>query len=126
MKPKPRPVTPVSIDDYLRTVAAPQRKALRSLRDAIRAAAPAAVECIGYGIPGFRLNGKLLVSFAGAVKHCAFHLGSTTREFRSELNGYGLGKGTIRFQPQQPLDGRLVRRMVRARIDGNARFRPAN
>lgn len=42
------------IDGYLATLAAPKRRALEQLRRAIKAAAPAAEECISYGIPSFR------------------------------------------------------------------------
>jgi uncharacterized protein YdhG (YjbR/CyaY superfamily) len=72
---------------------------------------------MSYGIPGFRLNGKLLVSYGGAAKHCAFYPGSIVREFAKELKNYDTsGKGTIRFSIDKPLPAALVREIVRARI----------
>lgn len=72
---------------------------------------------MSYGIPGFRLNGKLLVSYGAAAKHCAFYPGSIVREFTEELKEYDTtGKGTIRFSPDKPLPAGLVRKIVRARI----------
>ena len=53
-----------SIDEYLAPLSKEKRATLEKLRRAIKSAAPRAEECISYGIPGFRLNGKLLVSFA--------------------------------------------------------------
>jgi uncharacterized protein YdhG (YjbR/CyaY superfamily) len=64
-------------------------------------------ECISYGIPGFRLKGKYLVEFGAAAKHCAFYLGSTTQAYKTELKGYDTSKGTIRFQPDNPLQPSL-------------------
>ena len=62
-------------DEYRGAVSAGQRVALEKLRRAIRAAAPKAEECISDGLPTFRMNGRLLVAFGAAVKHCAFYPG---------------------------------------------------
>jgi uncharacterized protein YdhG (YjbR/CyaY superfamily) len=94
-----------------------KRRVLQKLRQQIRAAAPKAEECMSYGIPGFRLNGKLLVSYGAAAKHCAFYPGSIVREFAKELKDYDTsGKGTIRFATDEPLPPSLVRKIVKARI----------
>jgi uncharacterized protein YdhG (YjbR/CyaY superfamily) len=108
---------PKSHDEYLAAVPEVKRRALEKLRAEIATASPQAEECISYGIPGFRLNGKLLVSYGAASKHCAFYPGSTAREFAKELKGYDTsGKGTIRFSAEKPLPGALVRKIVKARV----------
>jgi uncharacterized protein YdhG (YjbR/CyaY superfamily) len=72
---------------------------------------------MSYGIPGFRLNGKLLVSYGAGAKHCAFYPGSIVQQLKQELKGYDTrGKGTIRFTPDQPLASALVRKIMKARI----------
>jgi uncharacterized protein YdhG (YjbR/CyaY superfamily) len=63
-------VKPETIDDYLARLSDENRVALEKIRRSIRAAAPTAEECISYDIPGYRLGGKLLVSFAAAKNHC--------------------------------------------------------
>jgi uncharacterized protein YdhG (YjbR/CyaY superfamily) len=103
-------------NDYLAAVNADKRTALKKLRKDIKAAAPKAEECISYGIPGFRLNGKLLVSYGAGAKHCAFYPGSIVEEFKDELKGYDTSKGTIRFPADEPLPSALVRKIVKARI----------
>jgi len=108
---------PRTIDGYLRGVSTDKRAALQKLRRAIRAAAPRAEECIAYEVPSFRLDGRFLLSFGAGANHCAFYPGSRAIELhRAELAGYGLSKGTIRFQPEKPLPPALVRKLVRARI----------
>jgi uncharacterized protein YdhG (YjbR/CyaY superfamily) len=109
--------TPETPGEYLATLAADKRSALQKLRNDIKAAAPKAEECISYGIPGFRLNGKLLVSYGTAAKHCAFYPGSIVQELKKELQDYDTsGKGTIRFPVHEPLPTALVRKIVKARI----------
>ena len=103
-------------DDYLAKVSDDKRRALGKLRKDIKAAAPKAEECISYGVPGFRLNGKLLVSYGAASKHCAFYPGATIQRLKKELKDYDTSKGTIRFPADEPLPTALVRKIVKARI----------
>jgi uncharacterized protein YdhG (YjbR/CyaY superfamily) len=106
-----------TIDDYLAPLSSDTRAALEKLRRDIRAAAPKAEECISYNIPGFRLDGRLLVSFGAAAKHCAFYPGALpVRTLKDELKAYDTNKGTIRFPVDRPLPSTLVRKIVRARI----------
>jgi uncharacterized protein YdhG (YjbR/CyaY superfamily) len=67
---------PQTIDEYLAPLSAEKRAALEKLRKAIKSAAPGAEECISYQIPGFGLDGRLLVSFGAAANHCAFYPGA--------------------------------------------------
>jgi uncharacterized protein YdhG (YjbR/CyaY superfamily) len=109
-----------TIDEYLAPLPADKRAALQWLRRHIKAAAPAAEECISYGIPAFRLDGKLLVHFGAAAKHCAFYPGAVIESFKDELAGYDTSKGTIRFQPGQPPPAGLVRTLVQAQMSRRA------
>ncbi len=111
---------PKTIDEYLALLSEDQRETLENLRKHIQAAAPKAEECISYQIPGFRLDGRLLVSFGAAVKHCAFYPGAVIAEFKSELEKYDTSKGTIRFPIGKPLPATLVRKIVKARIAAHA------
>jgi uncharacterized protein YdhG (YjbR/CyaY superfamily) len=112
---------PRTIDDYLAGVSPNQRVLLQKLRETIRAAAPNAEECISYGIPAFRLNGRSLVFFAAWANHCSFYPGSSTtlKEFRDDLKGFQVSKGTVRFSPDNPLPIALVKKLVKARMAEN-------
>ena len=115
-----RPNTkPTTIDEYLAALGDGQRAALEKLRKSIRAAAPAAVECISYQLPAFRLDGKLLVAFGAWANHCAFYPGAVMEDLGVELKGYETSKGTIRFLANRPLPAALVRKLVKARIARN-------
>jgi uncharacterized protein YdhG (YjbR/CyaY superfamily) len=117
---------PRSIDEYLAALGSDKRAALQRLRKAILAAAPRAEECISYQLPAFRLDGRMLVWFGAAAKHCAFYPGAVVGTLRDELANYDTSKGTIRFSADHPLPATLVRKLVKARIAQNAaRRRPA-
>lgn len=114
-----------TIDEYLSLLSAEKRTALRKLRRAIRAAAPGAEECISYQIPAFRLGGRLLVFFGAAANHCSFYPGAYPIEVhKDELKGYKSSRGTIRFDPQDPLPAALVRKLVKTRIAQQSVRRP--
>jgi uncharacterized protein YdhG (YjbR/CyaY superfamily) len=108
---------PETIDAYLAALPEDKRQALEKLRRDILAAAPKAVECISYGMPAFRHEGRVLVWFGAAKNHCAFYPGAWPIEAcRAALERYDTSKGTIRFSPDRPLPARLVAKLVRARI----------
>src|SRR5213082_3154968 len=106
---------PQTIDEYLATAKPDQRRTLAKLRKTIHAVAPKAKECISYGIPAFRLNGRSLVFFAAWANHYALYPGSsaTLKKFRNELRDFQTSKGTIRFSPGNPLPVPLVRKLVK-------------
>jgi uncharacterized protein YdhG (YjbR/CyaY superfamily) len=107
-----------TIDEYLARVSPKQRAALQKLRQTIRTVMPNAEECISYGIPAFRLNGRSVVFFGAWADHCSFYPGHsvTLKKFRDDLKDFETSKGTIRFSPQKPLPSALVKRLVKARI----------
>ena len=109
---------PRTIDEYLATLDDDARRTLQSVRASITKAAPKAEETISYGFPAFRLNGKLLACFRGAAAHCSYHpmSGRVIDANRDALAGYDTSKGTIRFPIGKPLPGRIVARLVRARM----------
>ena len=113
-----KPKTPAkNIDEFLAALPDDKRVALEKLRKTIKAAAPKAEECISYGVPAFRLDGRMLVAFGAAAKHCAFYPGAyPVKAHEDELKNYDTSKGTIRFQPNTPLPVALVRKIVKVRI----------
>src|SRR5205814_8935555 len=95
-----------------------KRATVEKIRKAIRAAAPKAEACIRYGIPAFRLDGRLIAGFSASARHCSYFpmSGSIVEAYPDELAGYHASKGTIRFATDKPLPAALVRKLVRARI----------
>jgi uncharacterized protein YdhG (YjbR/CyaY superfamily) len=115
-----RSAKPQTINEYLARVSPDQRIALNKLRRTIHTAFPRAEECISYGIPAFRLDGRVVAWFAAAAHHLSFFPGGVLEPFKEELKDYQTSKGTVRFQPDHPLPAGLVRRMIKARIERTA------
>ena len=119
--------TPTSIEDYLAALPEEQRAALEELRETIRAAAPRATEKISYAMPAFEQDGRFLVSYAAFKDHCSFYPASAAvmEALGEELEPYFSGKGTLRFQADEPIPAALVRKIVRVRLQENTARRPS-
>lgn len=119
------PAKPKSIDEYLDTLRPEKRAVLEKLRKVILAAAPKSEECISYGIPAVRWNGRMLVAFGAATKHCSFFPGAhPVRTHAKELKAYDTSNGTVRFAVDRPLPAALVRKLVKTRIAQYAAEKP--
>jgi uncharacterized protein YdhG (YjbR/CyaY superfamily) len=105
-----------TVDNYIAAQAAAAQPRLHELRAIIRAAVPEAMEVISYGLPTYKLGGRI-VSFGAAKRHCALY-GSTLDACIEELQGFDTSKGTVRFPLNQPMAEQLVRKLVKAKLAG--------
>jgi uncharacterized protein YdhG (YjbR/CyaY superfamily) len=114
---------PTSVDDYMAALPDDRRTAMEVLREAIRAAAPEAVEVISYNMPAFKSHGgQFLVSYDAFKRHYSLFPASegVVEALGAELTPYLAGKGTIRFPADQPIPAALVARIVEIRLTENA------
>lgn len=114
---KKGPKQAVSVSAYLASLPPTARRGLQRLRKVIATAAPGAEEGVSYGIPAFRLDGRLLVWFAAFKEHLSLFPGaSVIRAHAADLKDHSTSRGTIRFPMDQPIPAGLVAKLVKARI----------
>lgn len=107
------------IDRYLSGIDEPKRTTLSRLRASILEVIPEAEEGLSYGMPAFRVGGKVVAGFAAFKNHLTYvpHSGSVLDRLAGDLDGYSRTKGALRFPIDRPLSDELVRKLVRARLD---------
>jgi uncharacterized protein YdhG (YjbR/CyaY superfamily) len=111
--------TPDGIDAYLAEVHDEHRRAaLARLRGTILAVVPDAVECISYGIPAFRVGGRVIAGFQARSIGCSYYpfSGSTLDGLGDALAGFSRTKSALHFDAGRPLSAALVRKLIHARL----------
>lgn len=106
------------IDEYLASVAEPQRKELERVRKIIQKTAPNTEEVITYGMPGYKYKGKYLIAFANFKDHMSLFPGSKSIEvYKKELSSFKTSKGTIQFTDKNILPEKLIEDIVMHRVN---------
>jgi uncharacterized protein YdhG (YjbR/CyaY superfamily) len=108
-----------TVDGYIASAPGEARALLEELREAIRSAAPAAVERISYGMPYYDFKGRLAY-FGLAKAHIGLYIPSPiVFEFKDELSAYETTNATIRLPLDKKLPLALIKRMIKARMKIN-------
>lgn len=103
---------------YFASLTPASRAGLKKIRDAVRAAAPDAVEHFSYKMPGFRLDGQPLVWYAAWKSHYSLYpMGpARLRAHAPDRERYATSTGTIQFPLTDPPSPALIKRLVKARV----------
>ena len=106
------------IDDYLASLEEPKRTTLTILRLSILAVIPEAEQCISYGLPAFRVQGKVIAGFGAFKNHLSYlpHSGSVFPALGDELARYKTSTGALQFPVDGPLPKALVKKLVTTRL----------
>jgi uncharacterized protein YdhG (YjbR/CyaY superfamily) len=107
-----------SVTEYIASQPKEVRGVLRLVRSAIRKAVPKAEEVISYQIPTYKLNGRIMIYFAGWKRHYSLYPATTrlVAAFTKELVPYEVNdKGTARFPLDQPVPVKLIQAIARFR-----------
>jgi len=107
------------IDHYLANLDEPKRATLESLRATILRLVPEAEQGLSYGVPAFRVDGKVIAGFSAAKHHLSYlpHSGAILSALEpSELEGLQATKGALTFSIDTPPPEALVARLIAARI----------
>lgn len=99
-----------SVDEYIASQPEAAQGVLKRVRSAIRKAVPGAEEAISYKIPTYKLQGAVVLYFAGWSRHYSLYPAGdrVVAAFRDELAPYAVEKGTIRFPLSAPVPVKLI------------------
>jgi uncharacterized protein YdhG (YjbR/CyaY superfamily) len=106
------------VDRYLAALEEPKRSTLEQVRRSILEVVPDAEQCISYGMPAFKMQGKVVAGFAAFEHHLSYlpHSGSVLPALADELAAYEQTKGSLHFAVDKPLPKGLVRKLVTTRL----------
>jgi uncharacterized protein YdhG (YjbR/CyaY superfamily) len=115
-----------SVAEYISAQPKPTQAILRRVRETIRKAVPAAEESISYQIPTYKLQGQVMMYFAGWKEHYSLYptTAPLVEALGDALAGYAMSKGTIRLPLDEPVPVRLIARIAKFRA-GEAKARAA-
>ena len=109
------------VDAYLAALPSDQRKALQDLRVVARAYLPDAIECLSYGMPGFRApgpKGKMILGYAAFARHLGVypHSGTVIGKLVADCAGFKTSKSGVLFTPQNPLSHAILHKIIDTRL----------
>jgi len=119
-------VSKEQIDEYLDGLDEPKRATLCTLRETILAIVPDADQCISYGMPAFKVQGRTIAGFAAFKNHLSYlpHSGRVIGQLGDETKGYTQTKGSLHFPIDESLPEDLVGKLLAIRmaeaLDGEA------
>ena len=106
------------VDEYLANLDEPKRATLQELRRTIQSIVPEAEEGISYGMPAYRLRGKVIAGFAAFKNHLSYlpHSGAVFAEIPDDVAGFVTSKGALQFPIERPLPKALVKKLIAIRL----------
>jgi len=112
-----------NVDEYIAAQPEAGQVVLGTVRSAIRKALPKAEEMISYKMPAYKLEGAVVLYFAGWKPHYSLYPASPelAAAFEDELAPYEIGKGTIRFPLGQSVPAKLIERIAKRRAAESAK-----
>lgn len=107
----------VTVAAYVAACPPQARRHFQALRKLVRSVAPKAEERVSYGILGFFLDGALV--YLGAYEGHVAMYGATVLAGRGPLAKYRSGRGTLRFELDEPLPLATLAPLVKSRLAEN-------
>lgn len=109
-----------SVDEYISVFPEDVQEIMQKIRGIILITVPDAWEGISYGMPTYKLSGKVLVYFAGYKKHIGFYATPSGHEnFAKELSQYKQGRGSVQFPLDKPIPYDLIAEITAFRAAEN-------
>lgn len=98
-----------------------RRAAIKKLRSLCRKNLKGYQECIEYGMPCYKKNGVLEISFANQKQYIALYVlkKDVVDEFRAALSPADIGKGCIRIRNPEAINFDVVEQLLRRNAESH-------
>ena len=106
------------IDGYLNGLGEPARGTLEEMRRRILEVVPDAEQCLSYGVPAFKVQGKTVAGLAAFKNHLSYlpHSGSVLSELAEQTRRYAQTSGSLHFPHDTPLPRPLIEQLLATRM----------
>ncbi|MBU8882438.1 DUF1801 domain-containing protein [Kaistella sp. DKR-2] len=109
-----------AVEQYIEQFPENVQHIMLKIRTVILSEVPDAEEKISYGMPGYFLNKKPLVYFAGYKNHIGFYATPNGHEqFAEKLSVYKQGKGSVQFPLDKEIPYDLIAEIVKFRKESS-------
>lgn len=113
------PTAANEVDEYIESFPENVQEILRKIREIVLGIVPDdTVERINYGVPGYKVNGKNCVFFAGFKAHVSVYpLINASQDLETAVKPFRSGKATVKFPLNQPIPYELITQIVKYLVD---------
>ncbi len=106
-----------SVSEYIDQFDGIVKAHLDELNSLIMQLAPEAVSSISYGMPAYKLDGKILIYFSAAKEHLGVYPGRIeTYDWSQKVKAYASGKSTLQFKHAVDLPKDILTEFICYRI----------
>ena len=108
---------PSVVAKHYQSAPSPQRDTMLEMRKRILEIVSRAEEVVSYGMPAFKVDGKIVAGLLSNKKHVGYYpfSGSILHLFSDELEKFSITKSALHVPIDKPLTKTLLRKLIRAR-----------
>jgi uncharacterized protein YdhG (YjbR/CyaY superfamily) len=110
---------PSNVKKHYMSAPSPHRETMLEMRNRILEIIPDAEEVVSYGMPAFKLDGRVLAGLLANKKHVGYYpfSGSILHLFPEELAKFSTTKSAIHVPVDKPLAKGLIKKLIKARVN---------
>lgn len=109
---------PSDVAKHYQSAPSPQRETMLEMRKRILELVPRAEEVVSYGMPAFKVDGKIVAGLLSNKKHVGYYpfSGSILHLFPDELAKFSTTKSALHVPVDKPLTKTLLTKLIKARL----------
>ncbi|HEX6393005.1 MAG TPA: DUF1801 domain-containing protein [Acidimicrobiales bacterium] len=106
------------VDRYFAELDEPKRATLEEMRRRILRVIPNAEQGLSYGVPAFKIDGKVVAGLAAFKSHLSYlpHSGSVLPALSDKTGSYSQTKSALHFPLDEPLSQELVKELIEVKL----------